>query len=68
VDFVNGQLAAPRIAGCSQALVGILGNLVLRVLAIQSPGQSDVSGAGEAGKFIDVAAGSRRSTRLCPAK
>ncbi len=57
LDFVNGERSAARVSSFSQALVGIQRNLVLRIPAIPGPGQSDVSGTGETGELVDVAAG-----------
>src|ERR1700679_1166488 len=57
VDFVNGEPSPARIASPAQALVGIVGNRVLRILPIRGPGERHVPGAGEAGEFVDMAAG-----------
>ena len=57
MNLVDGETPAARIARMAQALPRIVGDLVLRILAILRPGQGDVGGCGEAGELVDVPAG-----------
>src|ERR1700728_4712302 len=57
MNSVNLQAAAARVSGMTQTLIGILGNLKLRIRAIIRPSESHMPGTHEAGELIDVTTG-----------
>ena len=57
MDFVHRERPAARVAGMAQPIERIARDLVLRIGAVQGPGERHVAGTREAGELIDVAAG-----------